>query len=115
MTDTTDAPVKGAFVSSLQRNNKQIRNDRAEAIAEEADVTFKRVVEDLQLAKRRLERQRENMLDLSPDHGFSLMLGKDFDAAKFVEEEQRIGIELRELDIKLNIMVQRYEHLFGGE
>ena len=37
--------MKGIFVASLKRNNKQIRDDRALAIAEDAELLFKREVE----------------------------------------------------------------------
>ena len=34
--------LKGSFVTSLMRNNKEIRNDRALSIAEDAELIFKR-------------------------------------------------------------------------
>jgi len=39
---------EGAFLSSLKRNNKQIRDDRAAAIGESAQLLYKRAVEDLE-------------------------------------------------------------------
>lgn len=57
---------EGAFVASLKRNNKQIKDDRAESIAEDAQMRYRRTVEDLDMAIKRMKRTRDNMLDLSP-------------------------------------------------
>ena len=61
-----DIEVTGAFVASLKRNNKQIREDRATSIAEAAELRYKRTVEDLEMSLRRMKRDQDNMLDLSP-------------------------------------------------
>lgn len=109
-----DVAVNGAFIESLKRNNKQIRGDRAEAIGEDAAIRFKRVVEDLEIDIRRKQRERDNMLDLSPDNAMSLMVAKDFDSAKFVERDIGLGLEIRELRIRLEIAQARYNELFVG-
>ena len=57
--------MQGAFFNSLKRNNKQIKEDRALAIAEDAELLYKREVEDLQTKIKRIKRDREAMLDLS--------------------------------------------------
>jgi hypothetical protein len=41
-TETTFEQKQGAFGESLQRNNKQIRRDRAIAITEDAEMIYKR-------------------------------------------------------------------------
>ena len=105
---------QGAFLESLVRNNKQIRQDRAIAIGEDAGIRYKREVEDLEIKIRRLERERENMLDMSPDNAMSLMVAKDFDSKAFVEKDIAIGIEVRNLRIRLEIASERYTHLFEG-
>jgi len=105
----------GAFFESLVRNAKQIKRDRAEAIAEDAEIRFKRTVEDMELQMKRLARQRENMLDMSPDNTHSLILGKDFDSDAFVQQDLALGVEMHNLGIKLEIAKKRYAHLFGGE
>lgn len=117
MADVTsnDAPVKdpGAFLSSLVRNNKKIREDRAQSIAEDAQTLYKREVEDLELKMKKVARERENMLDMSPTSADSLVLATDFDAKAFVEKDISIGVELRNLEIRLEIAKKRYQHLFG--
>lgn len=105
--------LKGAFLESLVRNNKKIREDRAVAIGEDAQIRYKREVEDLEIAIRQLSREREGMLDLSPDNAMSLMVANDFDSKAFVEKDLNLGLQIRNLEIKLDIAKTRYAHLFG--
>lgn len=105
---------EGAFVGSLKRNNKQIRGDRAEAIAEDAQLRYKRQIEDLEVGIKRLRRQQENMLDLSPDNAMSLMVAKDFDSKSYVDLDVDLGVQIRNEEIKLEISRERYAYLFGG-
>lgn len=105
--------AEGAFLESLKRNNAKIREDRATAIAEDAQVMFKREIEDLAIAIKRLKREQENMLDLSPTHADSLVLASDFDAKDYVARELELGVKLRNMEIKLDIAQKRYQHLFG--
>ncbi len=106
--------MKGAFVGSLVRNNKKIREDRAIAISEAAQMLYKRKVEDTELEIKQLRRDREAMLDLSPIDAQSLVLASDFDAAKFVDKDIAIGIKIRNLEITLEIASARYKYLFEG-
>lgn len=115
MEETNTTEVQGAFIQSLMRNNKKIREDRAIAIQEQAELLYKRMVEDLQVSLKRLRRERENMLDLSPENATSLVLASDFDAEAFVNKDIEIGIKIRELEIKLEIASERYNSLFKGE
>jgi len=104
--------LKGAFVESLKRNNKKIREDRAIAISEDAQMLYKRIVEDLELEIKRVRRERESMLDLSPTTADSLVLASDFDSKLFVEKDLEMGVKIRNLEIKLEIARNRYAHLF---
>ena len=106
--------INGVFLDSLIRNNKQIRNDRAEAIGEDAQLHYRRKVEDLQYQIKRMRRERDAMLDLSPTNAQSLILATDFNSEGFVEKDLKIGINLRNLEIKLEIATARYALLFGG-
>lgn len=107
--------MPGAFVTSLTRNNREIKKDRAIAIAEDAGLRYRRQVEDLEITLKRMRRQQENMLDLSPDNIHSLMVAKDFDSAEYVAKDIDLGIKIRETEIKLDIARVRWEYLFGGE
>jgi len=111
--EKVNAP-QGAFIESLKRNNKQIRSDRAEAIAEDAQVLYRRNVEDLDIKINKMKRERENMLDLHPDSAMSLKLASEFDAEEYVKTDIELGVKIRNLEIKLDIAKKQYEHLFGG-
>ena len=103
---------QGAFVESLKRNNAKIRADRAIAIAEDAQLIYKREVEDLEIQIKRLKRERDSMLDLSPTTADSLVLATDFDSKEFVNKDIQMGIQIRNLEIKLEIATDRYNYLF---
>lgn len=103
----------GAFVESLKRNNAKIREDRAISIAEDAQIIYKREVEDLEIQIKRLRRERDSMLDLSPTTADSLVLATDFDSKDFVNRDIQIGVQIRNLEIKLEIARERYNYLFG--
>lgn len=104
--------LKGAFVDSLKRNNKKIRDDRAVAIAEDAQMLFKREIEDLELEVKKVKRERDSMLDLSPTTADSLVLASEFDAKEFVRKDLELGVRVRNLEIKLEIAQNRYKYLF---
>lgn len=103
-----------AFMDYLIRNNRQIREDRAEVIAEDTEITFRRAIEDIELRIKKLKRERDNMLDLAPDHALSLKLAENFNATEFVTKDLRLGVAIRNEEIKLDIAKTRYEFLFGG-
>lgn len=104
--------LKGAFISSLTRNNNKIREDRALAIAENAEIIYKREIEDTELKIKQLRRDRDAMLDLSPTTADSLILASDFDAKSFVLKDIQLGVTIRNLEITLEIAKERYQQLF---
>lgn len=105
----------GAFIDSLKRNNKQIRDDRATAIAEDTQLVYKREIEDLEINIRKMKREQENMLDLSPTDARSLVLASDFDSKDYVNKDLELGVKIRNAEIKLEIAKKRYVYLFGGQ
>lgn len=111
--EDTLASMKGAFVESLTRGSKKIKADRAIVIAESAQLKYKRSIEDMQMDVKTLQRERDNMLDLSPSTSDSLELAKNFDADSFVKKDQAIGLRIREVKICLEEAIERYEVLFG--
>ncbi|GAA4786511.1 hypothetical protein GCM10023231_13170 [Olivibacter ginsenosidimutans] len=111
--DQTNA--QGAFIDSLKRNNAKIRDDRANAIVEDAQLMYKREVEDLALSLKKLKREQENMLDLSPADANSLVLASDFDAKDYVVKDLEMAVKIRNLEIKLDLATKRYAYLFGEE
>ncbi len=105
--------TEGAFLESLKRNNAKIRDDRAAAIVEDAQIIYKREVEDIALQIKKLRREQENMLDLSPTHADSLVLASDFNAKDYVSKDLDLAIKIRNLEIKLELARTRYTYLFG--
>lgn len=105
---------QGAFVESLVRNNKKIREDRAISIVEEAELLMKRKVEDLETSIKKLKRERDNMIDLSPENADSLILAADFNGDQFTNKYLEIGLRIRNEEIKLEIARKSYSHLFEG-
>lgn len=114
MEDVTKEVEVGAFVASLKRNNKQIRDDRATAISEDTELIYKRQIEDLDLSIKKMKREQENMLDLSPTNAQSLVLASDFDSAAYVAKDIELGVRIRNAEITLEIAKNRFAYLFGG-
>lgn len=110
-----DEELKGAFIDSLKRNNRQIRDDRAISIAEDAQLVYKREIEDLEMGIKRMKRDQENMLDLSPTNAQSLVLASDFKAAEYVNKDVDLSFEIWKTEAKLKLAKERYAYLFGGE
>ena len=112
--DTVAEEKVGAFVASLKRNNSKIRQDRAQAIGEDTQVVYKRKIEDLDMSIKKMKREQENMLDLSPESATSLILASDFDSSKYSDKDIELGVKIRNAEITLEIAKKRYEYLFGG-
>ena len=110
-----DHKQQAVFLDSLKRNNDKIRDDRANAIAEDAQLMYKRETEDLALSLKRLKREQENMLDMSPTDANSLVLASDFDAKNYVAKDLEMAVKIRNLEIKLELAKKRYAYLFGGK
>lgn len=112
-TELEETTVKGAIYQSLARSNKQIRQERGDAIAEDLEMTFKREVEDLERLIKRKKREKTNMLDFSPTNTQSLVMAKDLDSDSVKEKILAIGLDIRNLNIKLDIAKDEYEFMFG--
>lgn len=107
--------VGGVFTETLNRSNAQIKQDRAEAIIEDAETLYQRVVEDLQKELKRKERERKAMLDISPSNSYSFISAKEFDADQFIQDDIKISLEIKTLKDKLVVVEERFIALFGKE
>ena len=105
--------LKGSFVSSLRRNYKQIRDDRALKIAKTAQTLFKRKVEDLANQIDDFKMDRDNLLDLNGTSTTTIISASDFNAEEFVAKDLELGLQNRNLEIKYEIAYNRYNELFG--
>lgn len=100
------------FVDALKRNNDQIREDRAKLIAEDSELIYRRRVEDIELRIKRLTREQEAAIDISPIDKNSLTFA-DFNPESFVQKDIELSLKIRNLKIQLQIAKERYEYLFG--
>ena len=106
----------GVFKTDLMRTFRQLKESRAESVSEDVEIIYKRRIEDLCHRIRNYDRDRENiLLDLSPSNLTSgAVVPSDFDAAKFMEKDVEIGLNKRDSIIQLEIVLDRYEYLFGS-
>ncbi len=100
------------FIESLQRNNDQIREDRARIIGEDAELIYRRRVEDIELKIKRLEREQEGLIDISPLDKNSLTFA-DFQPEEFVQKDIELLLIIRNLNIQLELTRKRFEYLFA--
>jgi len=105
--------MEGALADSLRRGSKQIRSARALAIAESTEMVYKRKMEDIEMKLKRMRREQDSQLDLSPDNTTSLILAKDFDEIAFIDNDLDYSIKIREEEIRLKLAQERYTFLFG--
>ena len=103
---------KSKFMSTLMRDNKTIRDDRAIEIFEKAELIYSRKIQDLEIERKQLVRDRDGMLDLSPTTADSLTLASDFSANDFTIKDIELGMKIRNLDITLEVAQKRYDELF---
>lgn len=104
--------LKPRFIESLQRNNEQIREDRARTIGEDSELIYRRRVEDIELKIKRLEREQEGLIDISPLDKNSLTFA-DFQQEAFVQRDIELSLRIRNLNIQLEVSTKRFEYLFG--
>lgn len=105
----------GVFKQDLMRTFKQLKESRAESVAEDVEIIYKRQIEDLCHQIRNYDRDRENLiLDLSPSSAFNgSVVPSDFKPDTFLAKDLEIGLNKRDAIIKLEIVVERYQYLFG--
>lgn len=106
---------KGVFKQDLMRTFRQLKESRAESVSEDVEIIYKREIEDLCHRIRNYDRDRENLLlDLSPiSAGNGAVVPSDFNPATFMQKDVEIGLNKRDAIIKLEIVISRYEYLFG--
>lgn len=104
--------LKPRFIESLQRNNEQIREDRARTIGEDSELIYRRRVEDIELKIKRLEREQEGLIDISPLDQNSLIFA-EFQPEAFVQKDIELSLLIRNLNIQLEVSTKRFEYLFG--
>ena len=102
---------KGVIFRDLAKNSRTIRNDRAEAIAEDLEITFERKIKDLELKIKRLKRDRKSLSDMSPDNVTSIIRVDDFNAEDFYGNYRKKTLEIRNLLVEYRLMVAHKKYL----
>jgi len=115
MSDTATTKPNGAFAKGLFRTNKNIRDDRARVIVAGAKTHYRRHLEDLELKRDEILMDMETALDLSPTDARSLKHASDFDATQFTQNDMKLAVKLRNLDVQISIAKKRFAYLFNGE
>jgi len=104
--------LKPRFIEALKRNNDQIREDRANTIFEDSELIYRRRIEDIELKIKRLSREQDGAIDISPLDKNSLSFA-DFNPDSFVQSDIELSLKIRNLKIQFEIAKERYEYLFG--
>lgn len=103
----------GFLKQSLDRSNKEIRQERGEIIHEDLELAYKRKVEDLESELKRAQRKQVNAFDFSPTNTMSLVMAKELDSVEVLNKDLEMSLEIRNMTIKLNHAKARYNFLFG--
>jgi hypothetical protein len=103
----------GVFEGSLNRRTSEIKRDRVAKMTGGTKIIYRRKVEDFETAINALLMERDGLLDLNGTSTTSIISLGDFDAEKFTDADMKIGMQLRELRIRLEDAKERYEYLFG--
>jgi hypothetical protein len=101
------------FKRTLKRNNRQLKDDRADLIYAAAEKFYRRKVEDLRDELDQIEVDRLNMLDVSPSNTQLIINPSDFNTAGFVDGDIEKGLQARETRIKLETAMDGYTKYFG--
>lgn len=105
--------LQGAFIASLRRNNKQIRDERAQEIYDTIEMLYRRKVEDVSLKVKRYKSQLTTNMDMSPETIGSLVPAESEKTINFVERDFEIIANLTSEELLLEKVHARYEFLFG--
>lgn len=106
----------GTFYKNLTKNFSQIKAERAESVTEDVEIEYRRYIEDICKKIRDADRGYQSLLlNLAPETSFkNTVVPPSFDAHAFMTEEEHLGIDRRNLIIRLEIMLSRYEYHFGA-
>ena len=112
--EAAEAEMATPFAKSMMRNHKKLREDRASTMARSTKLRYGRYVEDLEEKLVQLETDRQALLDLGHVSKDTIISVSDWDPEGFVAKDVKIGVEIRETKIRLEIARTQYDTLFGG-
>lgn len=108
---STETEKQGALYVSLARTNKQVRQERGDALVEDLKISYERKAQDIEIAIGRLKRQQKAMFDFSGTSTTSLVV-KDINPTEIMDEDLDIELKIHNLTVKLKHAKSRLEYLF---
>ena len=104
----------GILGSTLKQTFKQIKDSRIDAMLEDSELKYRRLIEDVCAKVRQCDRDLEDaILDILPPNAGQGINPNQFDADRLMNNRISTLITRREHQIKLGILVNDYETLFG--
>lgn len=104
----------GILGSTLKQTFKQIKDSRIDAMLEDSELKYRRQIEDVCAKVRQCDRDLEDaILDILPINAGQGISPSAFDADKLMNNRIGTLITRREQSVRLGILVNDYETLFG--
>lgn len=104
----------GILGSTLKQTFKQIKDSRIDAMLEDSELKYRRQIEDVCAKVRQCDRDLEDaILDILPTNAGQGINPNQFDADRLMNNRISTLITRREQSIRLGILVNDYETLFG--
>lgn len=104
------------FKEMLTQSAKNLRESKAQSIAERLEATYSNEINSLVLAIKDLTReQSELILDMYPSTSVSNELGKNFNPNDFLSKDLDNMIKIREYKIKLELLAKKYKEYFDKD
>ena len=105
---------KGILGTTLKQTYKQIKDSRIDAMLEDTELKYRRQIEDVCAKVRQCDRDMEDaILDILPSNAGQGINPNMFDADKLMNARINTLIARREHAVRLGILVNDYETLFG--
>lgn len=111
----TETVFHGDFYKSLTKNFSQIKKERAESVTEDLETVYRYYIESLCKRLKDVRRAYNDiLLEIIPETSFkNTAVLSSFDPQKFLQDEEKLGIDEHNLMIKLDINLKHYEQHFG--
>lgn len=104
------------FTTKITGGSNGILADRALNLAEQAKLEQETLVGNKKREVLKLQQRRDKLTDLAPESTTSLTPGgKDFDAAKWVNELHTVQIQLVEAEVHLSVAEKTLATWFGED
>lgn len=108
--------MSNKFTEMLSASNADIKQARAEELAESTILEVDAFITNLKREKNQLKTKLRGLTDLAPDNSYSLRPGtKDFNAAKWMSELHGTKMELELLEVKIKLAEEIHAEWFKAE